>query len=141
MFTAKYKSADAYNKVGIQTGVVEANPHKLIMMLFDGAMLALSNAATGLREGDLKKKGESISWAIDIISQGLQSSLSLENGGEIAEKLNGLYDYMCTRLLYANARNDPQALEEVSRLLGEIRGAWEEIAGDPAVVSYSGKTA
>jgi flagellar protein FliS len=141
MFTSKYQSANAYHKVGIQTGVVEANPHKLIMMLFDGGMLALSNAMAGLRDGDLKKKGESVSWAIDIISQGLQSSLNLENGGEIAEKLNSLYDYMCMRLLHANAHNDQAALEEVARLLGEIRSAWEEIASDPAVVSASSEAA
>lgn len=141
MFTSKYQSADAYNKVGVQTGVVEASPHKLIMMLFDGAMLALSTAAIGMKDGDLKKKGESISWALDIISQGLQCSLDLSNGGEIAEKLNSLYDYMCTRLLHANAHNDPAALEEVTKLLGEIRSAWEEIASDPAVVSHSRKTA
>lgn len=141
MFSSKYRSAETYSKVGLETGIPEASPHKLIMMLFDGAALALSDAMAGMKAGDLKKKGESISWAIDIISQGLQASLNLEKGGELADRLYALYDYMCTRLLHANARNDLAALEEVNRLLEDIRGAWAEIADDPAVVSASGKAA
>lgn len=141
MFSSKFRSADAYSKIGVQTGVVEASPHKLIMMLFDGAMVALSNASAGMKEGDLKKKGESISWAIDIISQGLQTSLNLEKGGPLAEQLNALYDYLCLRLLHANARNDTAALEEVVKLLEEIRSAWAEIADDPAVLSANQPTA
>lgn len=135
MFTSSFKSAEAYNKVGVQTGVTEASPHKLVMMLFDGAAVALSTAAIGMKSGDVKKKGESISWAIDIISQGLQASLDIEHGGQLAEQLNALYDYMCLRLLHANAKNDLSALEEVTKLLNEIRTAWAEIADDPAVLS------
>ncbi len=73
-------------------------------------------------------KGASISKAIDIISNGLKASLDHDKGGEIAARLEALYDYMVTRLLQANLKNDLKALEEVSGLLEEIHSAWREIA-------------
>ncbi len=137
MFTRSNRFTDAYSKVGLETGVDIANPHRLITMLFDGAILALGSAAAAMKEGRIAEKGKMISMAIDIISSGLQASIDVQAGGELSERLTGLYDYMCQRLLYANLRNDEAALDEVSRLLAEIRGAWEEIASDPAVVSLN----
>lgn len=141
MFSSSPASAQTYKNVGLETGVFEATPHKLILMLFDGASLHLSSAIAGMRNNDAKLKGESISHVIDIISKGLQASLDTEAGGELAARLNALYDYMCARLLHANLRNDLAALEEVGRLLNEIRSAWCEIADDPAVVSAGKKVA
>jgi flagellar protein FliS len=135
MFASPNRSADAYNKVGLETGVDIANPHRLILMLLDGAALSLGSATQAMKEKQIAEKGKLISTAIDIISGGLQASIDLQAGGELSERLNGLYDYMCQRLLYANLHNDLSAIEEVSGLLNEIRGAWSEIATDPAVVS------
>lgn len=135
MFVTSKKQIDSYNKVGLETGVDGANPYRLITMLLDGAVFSLGRAAQALKEKRIGEKGKEISIAIDIISSGLQASINLQNGGELAERLNSLYDYMCTRLLYANLRNDLAAIQEVSNLLGEIKSAWEEIANDPAVAS------
>ena len=135
MFVAPGKSIDAYSKVGLETGVDSANPYRLITMLLDGAVLSLARAAHALKEKRIDERGKEISVAINIISSGLQASVDLEAGGEIAERLNSLYDYMCTRLLYANLHSDLAAIQEVSSLLGEIKGGWEEIANDPAVAS------
>lgn len=135
MFGTSKKQIDSYNKVGLETGVDGANPYRLITMLLDGAVFSLGRAAQALKEKRISEKGKEISIAIDIISSGLQASINLQNGGELAERLNSLYDYMCTRLLYANLRNDLAAIQEVSNLLGEIKSAWEEIANDPAVAS------
>lgn len=132
---ASSNPASAYAKVGVETGVSAASPHKLILMLFDGAIMALGSAMRHMAEGNIPAKGQDISKAIEIISNGLRVSLDLEAGGELAERLFALYDYMTVRLLHANLHNDPAAIEEVSRLLGELRSAWEEIAADPAVVS------
>jgi flagellar protein FliS len=66
-----------------------------------------------------------------IIDEGLKSSLDKNVGGELAQNLSDLYEYMCQRLLVANLKNDVAALDEVSRLLTELKGAWEEIR--PAV--------
>lgn len=135
MFVKSNKAIDSYNKVGLETGIDSANPYRLIAMLLDGAIFALGRAAQALREKRIGEKGKEISMAIDIISSGLQASINLEAGGEIAARLNALYDYMCTRLLHANLRNDLAAIQEVSGLLGEIKAGWEEIANDPAVAS------
>lgn len=125
----------AYNQVSVETGVTSASPHKLILMLFDGAIMALGAAQHQMSEGNIPAKGQNISKAIEIIDNGLRASLDLEAGGELADRLYALYDYMTARLLHANLHNDLAAIEEVSHLLGELRSAWEEIAADPAVVS------
>lgn len=135
MFGTSGKLADSYAKVGLETGVDAANPHHLIAMLMDGAILSLGKAAQALKEKKIQEKGHALSVSIDIISSGLQASLDTTAGGELAERLNALYDYMCTRLLHANLHNDAAAIEEVVGLLREIRDAWKEIADDPAVVS------
>lgn len=135
MFVNSNKQINAYNKVSVETGVDGANPYRLIAMLLDGAVFSLGRAAQALKEKRVGDKGKEISIAIDIISSGLQASINLEAGGEIAERLNSLYDYMCTRLLFANLHSDLGAIQEVSALLGEIKSAWEEIANDPAVAS------
>jgi flagellar protein FliS len=62
-----------------------------------------------------------------IIDEGLQASLDKNVGGDLVHNLEALYSYMCTRLLAANVNNDVEALDEVTRLLGEIKGAWDGI--------------
>lgn len=141
MFSTASKSIAAYNKVHLENGVDVANPHKLILMLFDGAILSLSSAAQAMREGKVGEKGKLISATLDIISGGLQASLNLQVGGELSDRLNNLYDYMCQRLLTANLHNDIGAIEEVSSLLAELRSGWQEIAADPAVVQANGGSA
>ncbi|WP_019917462.1 flagellar export chaperone FliS [Methyloversatilis discipulorum] len=117
----------AYNQVGVEARVASADPHQLILMLFDGAMMSVSTASHQIDMGDTAGKGQSISRAIDIIGNGLKVSLDLDAGGELAQRLYALYDYMCVRLLHANSQNDKAALDEVAHLLGELKGAWEDI--------------
>jgi len=137
-FSSSRKATDAYARVGLETGVSAANPHKLIMMLFDGAVLSLGVATQAMKDNQTAAKGRAISDAISIISSGLQASLDIEAGGELAQRLNALYDYMCQRLLFANLRNDPAAVSEVARLLDELRSAWAEIAKDAPAISGNG---
>lgn len=118
------QSAAAYAKVGVETHVSEANPHQLVVMLFDGALLAINSAAISMSQGDIPSKGKGISKAIEIITYGLKASLDKEAGGELAQRLAALYDYMASRLFFANANNDAGALNEVAKLLGELREAW-----------------
>lgn len=128
MFGSMKSGANAYMKVGVETGVIAASPHRLIVMLFEGAETALRSAIAQMSAGDVPGKGRSISKAIDIIDNGLRASLDKSNGGEIAENLAALYEYMTTRLLQANLQNSPEILREVLKLLGELKGAWEAIA-------------
>lgn len=131
MFAVMHNPMAAYNRVGVETGVDAADPHKLILMLFDGAMLAVSAAALHMQRDEVAKKGEAVSRAINIISNGLKASLDIESGGDLAQKLAMLYDYMCSRLFHANLHNQPAPLDEVSHLLAELKSAWEQI-GDGA---------
>lgn len=135
MFRNSSNPAQAYVKIGVETGVLSANPHKLIVMLFEGAMLAITTAGLHMQRREIAEKGRAISQAIDIINCGLKASLDKSSGGDLAEKLDALYDYMSTRLLFANLNNSQAALDEVRSLLGEIKSAWEEIANHPAALS------
>lgn len=115
-----------YSKIDVHTGVQSASPHKLIEMLLDGALARISVARGCMEHGDTAAKGEQIGWAVSIIG-GLQDSLNLKDGGNIAANLEELYSYMQRRLLHANIKNDPAILQEVHDLLSEIRSGWSGI--------------
>ena len=132
MFGTSMGRAAAYAKVGTETGVSTADPHKLILMLFDGALVAIGTAAVALDSKDIQTEGNSISKAIEIILNGLKISLDMEAGGELSERLAALYDYMADRLLHANLHNSRPALDEVVGLLRELREAWAQIDGKAA---------
>ena len=135
MFGSTTRSgASAYGNVGLETGVVSASPHKLIVMLFDGALAALAKAVHDMKAGNVPAKGKSISQAISIIDNGLRASLDKKGGGEIATNLDALYQYMSERLLQANLHNAVDIVEEVSNLLKDLRSAWVQIGTDPAVM-------
>jgi flagellar protein FliS len=127
MFSSARKPIDAYAQVGVETGVASADPHKLILMLYDGTLAAICAARLAISRSEIAAKGAAISKAIAIIDGGLKASLDVEAGGVLAERLAGLYDYMLTRLIAANLRNDTKILDEVQRLLDELRGAWAQI--------------
>jgi flagellar protein FliS len=117
----------AYTNVGIDSMVMSADPHKLISMLYDGALLAIAKARKGMIDKDIRAKGAAISHAIAIIGEGLHASLDIKVGGELAENLASLYDYMVKRLVAANANNDEAALDEVRNLLVGLQDAWNRI--------------
>ncbi|MGE5470053.1 MAG: flagellar export chaperone FliS [Bacteroidota bacterium] len=137
MFSSQLNPLKAYEKVSLDIAVQSASPHQLILMLFEGARQALANARQGMEAKDIPKKGMAISKAIDIILNGLRSSINLEAGGKLSEDLWALYDYMGRRLLHANLHNDIGALDEVSSLLGEIHSAWIEIGDKVGEASSS----
>ena len=137
MFGSPHSGANAYAKVGMETGVVAATPHKLIIMLFEGALAALATGLQHMNTGNIAGKGQSLSKAITIIDSGLRASLDHKSGGEIAVSLDSLYEYMSNRLLAANLNNQPELVEEVQRLLHELKGAWESINPAAATVTPS----
>jgi len=129
------RAAQAYAQIGIETGVAASSPHRLILMLYDGALKCIAEASGHLSGRRVGPKGECISKAISIIETGLKGSLDLERGGAIALQLSDLYDYMNRRLLLASMRNDRQGLDEVAGLLRELRGAWASIDTAPAMAN------
>ncbi|MDP3668538.1 MAG: flagellar export chaperone FliS [Telluria sp.] len=127
MFGSSKSGANAYAKVGLETGVVAASPHKLIVMLFEGAMTSVTAAIGHMQAGETAKKGMAISKAIMIIENGMRASLDNKAGGEIASSLDALYDYMGRRLMMANLSNKVEMLQEVHGLLAELKSAWDAI--------------
>lgn len=121
-----FQAVGQYARLGLRTDVETASPHRLILMLIDGALDKLRTAGLALEQGRIADKGASISWAISIID-GLRASLDLERGGELAGNLDRLYDYMGRTLIDANLHNDADKLAEVGRLLSEIRAGWKGI--------------
>jgi flagellar protein FliS len=128
-----------YARVGVETGVSGADPHRLILMLFDGALMCVASAKRHMEQGQgqIGPKGENISKAINIIANGLKASLNTDVGGELAERLGALYEYMCERLLFANMTNSTAPLNEVHRLLDDLKGAWEQIGTAGAAEAQS----
>ncbi len=135
MFSTNPDRTAAYRKVGLESQLDAATPHKLVLMLFEGAQLAVTNAQRHMQNKEIALKGTAISKAIDIIANGLQASLDHDVGGDLAEQLEALYEYMGQRLLHANLHNDVAALKEVGDLLQEIKSAWEKIAEEPIPLS------
>jgi flagellar protein FliS len=133
MFGSPQSGANAYTKVGEETGVAAASPHQLIVMLFDGALVALRAAQQHMKNGNIPAKGQSISKAIMIIDGGLRASLNMDVGGDIAKNLSALYEYMSKQLLIANLKNQPETLEMVHGLLLDLKQAWETIGAKPPV--------
>lgn len=135
MFQTMSNAKSAYAAIGVDMRVESASPHQLVLMLFDGAILAVAQAEAQSAAGDKRAMSESILKASSIISQGLRDSLDVKEGGELATRLAALYDYICVRLQFANIRGDQAIFKEVQALLSELRAAWQEIESDPAVVS------
>lgn len=117
----------AYAAVGVESRVDSADPHQLVLMLFEGSMIAVANARRHLAENQIAARGMAISKAIMIIENGLKASLDRGSGGALAQNLADLYDYMRNRLLVANLQASDQPLAEVHQLLGELKDAWAQI--------------
>ncbi len=124
----------AYAKVGVESAVMSASNDQLITLLFDGAISSLVRARLFLLEGNIVKKGESLSKAINIIDNGLKLGLEETSEDDLTRNLASLYRYMVHRLLRANIDNDADGIEEVEKLLRNIADAWKEVSGTTALV-------
>jgi len=129
MFATSRSYADEYRRTSVSSSVLDADPHKLIALLFAGASERIRRAEASLANGNMALKGKSIGEACSIISH-LNGSLDHEAGGEMAANLSSLYDYLVRLLTEANLRNDAGKLGEALQLLGEIDSAWNAIPQD-----------
>ncbi len=124
---AKSSNLAAYQSAAAHGGVAASDPHRLIVMLLDGALERVATARGCMQRNETSEKARLINRAVSIVGE-LRNSLDLRNGEQIAANLAELYDYMCRRLLLATTENKVEMLDEVSSLLHEIRGAWIAIA-------------
>ena len=126
MYGSSRQYAEQYRKVGVSTSVTDADPHKLVSLLFAGACQRIRLAQACMAQGDHARKGKAIGEACAIIGH-LNGSLDHEAGGQLAANLSSLYDYIVRRLTEANLHNDRSALAESLDLLGEVESAWNSI--------------
>lgn len=115
-----------YQSVNTQAQAVDASPHRLIQMLMEGGLTRIAQARGAMEREQTALKGELIGKAIGIIG-GLREGLDLPRGGELASNLDSLYQYMVSRLLEANMKNEAAPLDEVVGLLRNLKSGWDAI--------------
>lgn len=115
-----------YQQVNTQTSVVDADPHRLIQLLLDGALERMSIAKNRITANDYEGKNRYLNKSIEIVG-GLRSFLDFDKGGELAAKLEALYDYIERRLFEANVRNDIEIIDECAKLLRQVKAGWDGI--------------
>lgn len=121
---------NAYQSVQVDAAVLGASPHELITKLLSKAIDSTLEAKRYMAEGDIANKSAHIKIAVSIISDGLRSSLNMDAGGELAERLDALYDYMLQGLMKAHVENNADKLDEIASLLRDIKLGWDGIKGE-----------
>ena len=110
-----------------EQSILTATPGQLVVMLYDGCLRFLHQATYAMRDDDMAVAGNRLSRAEAIIDE-LLTTLDLEQGGEIASRLQGIYVFCSRHLFEARTKRDPEMIEKVSELLGELRESWAQVA-------------
>jgi flagellar secretion chaperone FliS len=110
-----------------EQSILTATPGQLVVMLYDGCLRFLHQAAFAMRDGDMAVSGNRLSRAEAIIDE-LLTTLDLEQGGEIASRLQGIYVFCNRHLLEARTERDAEKVDKVSELMGELRESWAQVA-------------
>ncbi len=116
----------SYAKVHYRANVEVASPHRLIAMLYEGAVERLIQAKGAMQHGNIELKGKKINSAVGIVG-GLRESLNDQEGGDLAMNLDGLYVYIQTLLSSAHLKNDVSKIDEAITLLSDLRDTWKKI--------------
>ncbi len=122
-------SIKSYQKVSIDSEIAVASPHRIIQMMFDGALLRLAQSRYAIENHDLQAKGVAINKAIGIIN-GLNNSLNMDVKDSVASNLSDLYDFMLRRISEANVNNDVLAIDDVTNILRTIKEGWDAIPAE-----------
>ncbi|MCL1140447.1 flagellar export chaperone FliS [Shewanella pneumatophori] len=117
---------NAYKQTSINARAAAANPHEMVRMLLDGLLEEIQRAAGFMQRKSFEEKGQSINKCLNIV-HGLDSMLDLENGGEVATKLNQLYDYCSRQLVIASVENSTTALIPITKVITDVRSGWANL--------------
>jgi len=107
-----------------QSAILTASPEQLVVMLYDGARRFLTQAAAAMRAGDVPTAHERLRRAEAIVEH-LSYTLDMEQG-DIALRLRAIYTFCGRHLAAGRMGRDADKLDEVHRLLGELREAWQQ---------------
>ncbi len=110
-----------------QQSILTATPGQLVVMLYDGCVRFLHQAAYAMREGNVGESNARLQRAEAIIDE-LRATLDMEKGGVVASRLQGIYVFCSRHLIEAQMNRDPEMIGKVSDLLSELRDAWAQIA-------------
>jgi flagellar protein FliS len=120
------KGINAYKKGSLKQDIASADPHRLTLMLMQGAIDKLAYAKGSMSRDDLKGRSDNISKATAIFIN-LRDTLNISVGGEFAENLYNLYNYMIDKLTAVNVDNGIAIIDEVIALFSPIKDAWATI--------------
>mgnify|MGYP006082819403 FL=1 len=118
-----------YGKIKDDTQTMYASPHQLMLMLFDGALEAMSLTIAAIQNKNFELRSKQNTRSITIIN-GMRECLDMEAGGELADNLYSLYQYMAQELFRASFKNDAETVRNIQTMLKDIRGSWEKIPID-----------
>ncbi len=123
MATYAATTREAYQKAAILT----ASQEQLIVLLYDGAHRFLSQAAIAMRDGEIEMSHQRLRRAEAIINH-LRASLDFDRGGTLSVRLQAIYLFCGRHLNEARLHRDPERVEQVDELLGQLREAWAHVA-------------
>ena len=118
-----------YGQIKNDTQTTYASPHQLMLMLFDGAIESMSFTIGAIQNNNFELRSKQNSRSITIIN-GMRECLDMETGGELADNLYSLYQYMTKELFKASFKNDVDTIKNIQTMLKDIRGSWEKIPLD-----------
>jgi len=120
------KGIGQYKQIGVETAMVNASPHRLIQMLYEGALTQLANAKGSIQNDQIEQLSICIKKVSNILV-GLEEGLDFEKGGDIAVNLQALYQYMQTELVSAQVLNSVEKIDALIELMVELKSAWDAI--------------
>lgn len=111
----------------LENEILMADPLKLVVLLYRGALDAISSAREHLAAGNIRARSQAVTKAMNIIAE-LRKSLDFERGGEISINLERLYAYVFGLLAEGNARQIDAPFADAEKLLSTLLEGWEENA-------------